>query len=310
MKKSILALAVVLGASTTFAQDLTSKKGENYLPQAGDWAIGIDAVPVLNYIGNFFGKTNDNNYANGIWDFNNPNMTITGKYFVEDGMAYRLGLRLGWGSQTSKVMVDDRTDNPATNPWPEVAAEVENKMKMSATNINLTAGLEWRKGTTRLQGFYGAEVGIMLGASSEKYTYGNELSNDVTTPISVTADDDFGGNVYNVADGGTPGGVFARDLTVKNGLTFGLGVRGFIGAEYFIIPKLSLGGEFGWGIGFMMQGKSSGTAEALGLRDGATDLSVEEISTEGSKSSSFGFDTQNVNPLFGPLGRLNLTFHF
>ena len=64
------------------------------------------------------------------------------------------------------------------------------------------------------------------------------------------------------------------------------------------------------GIGFMMQGKSSGTAEALGLRDGAANLSVEEISTEGAKSSSFGFDTQNVNPLFGPVGRLNLTFHF
>lgn len=309
MKKSILALAVVLGASTTFAQDLTSKKGENYLPQAGDYAIGIDAVPVLNYIGNFFGKTNDNTYAGGIWNFNNPNMTITGKYFVEDGMAYRLGLRLGWGSQTSKVMVDDRTDNPATNPWPEVAAEVENKMKMSATNINLTAGLEWRKGTTRLQGFYGAEVGIMLGASGEKYTYGNELSNDVTTPIAVTAADDFGGNINTITDG-SGALVDSRNLTVKNGLTFGLGVRAFIGAEYFIIPKLSLGGEFGWGIGFMMQGKSTITSEALGTRDGATALSVEEISSEGAKSSSFGFDTQNVNPLFGPVGRLNLTFHF
>jgi hypothetical protein len=48
MKKSILAVAVLLGASATFAQDLTSKKGENYLPEAGDWAISIDGtIPLL-----------------------------------------------------------------------------------------------------------------------------------------------------------------------------------------------------------------------------------------------------------------------
>ena len=61
MKKSITILAFAFGITGAFAQDLTSKKGEPILPEAGDWAIGIDATPFLNYAGNFFGKTTNNN---------------------------------------------------------------------------------------------------------------------------------------------------------------------------------------------------------------------------------------------------------
>ena len=62
MKKTALALALAFGISGAFAQDLTSKKGEPYLPEAGDWSIGIDANPLLNYMGNLFsGNTSINN---------------------------------------------------------------------------------------------------------------------------------------------------------------------------------------------------------------------------------------------------------
>ena len=57
MKKSVLALALAFGVTTAFAQDLTSKKGEPILPEAGDWGISTDATPFLNYAGNFFGKS-------------------------------------------------------------------------------------------------------------------------------------------------------------------------------------------------------------------------------------------------------------
>jgi len=311
MKKSFLALAVVLGASSTFAQDLTSKKGENYLPEAGDWAIGIDAVPVLNYIGNFFGKAGDNNNAASIWGFNNTNMLIQGKYFVEEGMAYRAGIRLGFGSMKSSLMVGDRmAAAPATNPWPTQPAMVENTMKAGNTNIAISAGIEKRKGSTRLQGFYGAEVGIGLNSTNEKYEYGNALTaSSAAVPVVVTSDDNFGTNLTTVTDGvGSPAG--ARMIESKSGLGFNLGLRGFIGAEYFILPKMSIGGEFGWGLVMNLSGKGSTTWEAVGTVDGATATSVNTIETEGNKTSSFGVDTQMVNPLFGPIGRLNLTFHF
>ncbi len=309
MKKSILALAVVLGATTSFAQDLTSKKGENYLPEAGDWAIGIDAVPVLDYIGNFFGKTNDNNYAAGIWDFNNTAALITGKYFVEDGMAYRAGIRLGFGSFKGTDMRADRGSAvipvyPGTEP-----AMVENTYKVGNTAIGLTAGLEWRKGSTRLQGFYGAEIGLLIQSAKSTYTYGNALTQTAANNVDVDNTDDAMFFATNLTS--DPFGNDARILTSKNGLSFGVGVRGFIGAEYFLIPKLSIGGEFGWGLVFKANGTSKVEMESevnAGAGD-ATEL-TSTFTRESKNGSSFGIDTQSVNPLFGSAARLNLTFHF
>ncbi len=321
MKKSILAVAVVLGATSTFAQDLTSRKGENYLPEAGDWAIGIDAVPLLNYVGNFFGKGADNMHAGTIWTPNNPALSINGKYFVEDDLAYRGGIRLGFSTGKSTNVVGDRTADPAApNPWPDALPTVENSWKRSATNIAITAGFEKRKGNTRLQGFYGAEIGFMITSSSNKFTYGNSLLGgtvaadfievDAADEFLADANDPFSGVNLDVVNDGTGAAVQTRDLTQKSGIGFAIGVRGFIGAEYFIIPKLSIGGELGWGLGFGLSGKSKTTAETVGQRNGAAESTVETIETTGTKTTVFGFDNSIVNPLFGPVGRLNLTFHF
>lgn len=309
MKKSILALAVFLGATTAFGQDLTSRKGENYLPEAGDWAIGIDAVPMLNYLGNFFGKSNDNTYANGIWGYSNPSMLITGKYFLEDQFALRGGIRIGFNSEKDNDLVGNRAANPAN--WPTTDALVENSWKRSNTNVGLNFGVEWRKGNTRLQGYYGAEIGFMIQGNKTTYEYGNVLApSTATIPVGVTADDDFGtNNVFTTFDGnGTP--IMGRVIEDKDGTRFSLGLRAFIGAEYFIIPKLSIGGEFGWGIGFTSVGAGKTTYEAVGYATGAAESQVVSISSETAKSSTFGLDVSTVNPLFGPVGRLNLTFHF
>src|SRR5690606_4335113 len=87
--------------------------------------------------------------------------TITGKYFVEDNMAYRGSLRLGFGSNTEKVMVGDRASTAVVD-FPELPGMVENKMKSSSMNIGISFGLEKRRGFGRLQGYYGAEIGFML----------------------------------------------------------------------------------------------------------------------------------------------------
>jgi hypothetical protein len=47
MKKIILTVAAVFAMSFANAQDLKSKKGENYLPQSGDWAIGFNADGII-----------------------------------------------------------------------------------------------------------------------------------------------------------------------------------------------------------------------------------------------------------------------
>jgi hypothetical protein len=280
MKKSFLALAVVLGASTTFAQDLTSKKGENYLPEAGDWAISVDATPFLNYIGNFFGKAANNTAPT--FNFLATNNAIMGKYFVEEGMAYRAGINIGFGSQTQNALVPKV--GTTTNE------EVEDTKKTSNSTIAITVGLEKRKGNTRLQGFYGADLGIGFGGGSKTaYAYGNSF--------------DFINNPSQ--SHGVDGATDVIEIKQKGGLMIGL--RAFIGAEYFILPKLALGGEFGWGIGLMTTGEASRIDNQI--NNAGTGLEEKESIT-ASKGSSFNLGTDNKNSVFGPSASLRISFHF
>lgn len=322
MKKSIALLALAFGVTGAFAQDLTSKKGEPMLPEADDWSIGVDATPFLNYAGNFFGKQNNNTAPT--WNFLNSNFVITGKMMKDAQTAYRASVRLGMNNTTTKMMNDDRAAAAptATNTgYPNTAAQKENKWKSSQTNVNIAVGIEKRRGKTRLQGYYGAEVGFGIGMGSDKFTYGNALAVNQVAPsvdVNVTNADEFNGtinNVQNAAGLGIQGALLASDarmLSRKSGMTFSFGVRGFIGAEYFFMPKMSFGGEFGWGIGFSMQGQSKTSWESVGDVNTTTaaDNSIGTTEIKGNKSSGFRFDTDNNNSLFGPAGALRLNFYF
>jgi hypothetical protein len=314
MKKSILAVAVLIGTSA-FAQNMESKNGEAYLPQSGDWAIGIDARPFLNYFGNLIGGGQNANIAPG-WNYLTNNQTITGKYFAEDNMAYRASLRIGFGSMSGSAMVADRSVDPVTpSPWPGDASEVENTFKLGSTNIGLAVGMEKRRGFGRLQGFYGAELGFSLASTKETYTYGNALTASTSgVNVDVTAADDMtvgAGGTTMVADvDGQGNAITGRATEFKGGSMFSFGLRAFIGAEYFVLPRLAIGGEFGWGLGFASIGASSTSFEVEGLANGATVETIENRTTEGTKTSMFGVDNDNMNGAFGPAGSLRMTFHF
>ena len=47
MKKQILLLCMIFISALTFGQ-MTSKNGHTILPEAGDWAIQMNAVPLVN----------------------------------------------------------------------------------------------------------------------------------------------------------------------------------------------------------------------------------------------------------------------
>ncbi|MDG1146903.1 MAG: hypothetical protein P8N52_01230 [Crocinitomicaceae bacterium] len=285
MKKLILAVIVALSASTTFAQ-----KGKNYLPVSKDWAIGIDATPFLSYFGNLIGGQ-DGNVA-PTWNNPSVNQVITGKYFVKDDMAYRASLRVGFGTMNNTTTLED--DASTTTPvYPELPLLVEDNYRNVATNIGISAGFEKRRGFGRLQGYYGAEAGIAIGSTLEKYTYGNTMT---TTGATST---DFGNNITTDTYDNT-----ARITDVKSGVNIGFGLRAFIGAEYFVLPKISMGGEFGWGLAFTHLGAGSITTEST---DGST-IGIQTLETD--KTNSIGVDTDSNTGLFGPAGSLRMTFHF
>jgi len=98
MKKILLSALAVFAFSFANAQEqeIVSSKGENYLPQQGDWSIGFSANSALSFVGNAFnGSTGnsvafDKNDATKLPGFANS-VSFLGKNFTEDKKADRLG---------------------------------------------------------------------------------------------------------------------------------------------------------------------------------------------------------------------------
>lgn len=285
MKKSTLFVAALaFGVTTAFAQDLTSKKGEPILPEAGDYAIGVDATPFISYFGNMMNGTQNNSPFG--WNYTNGGNMITGKMFASETMAYRGMLRIGFGSDkmTNPVVDDLSTSTPV--------AMKEDEMKASWNYIGLGGGLEWRRGKGRLQGYWGGMLMFSMSGSKTSYTYGNSFSS--SNPAPTTTVDFTTGATANVG---------ARVTEMKMGSTMMFGLRGFAGAEFFVLPKISIGGEFGWGLGFSSTKAGTMTTESW---NGTGTTSTE---TETGSSSSFGIDTDNNAFGLAPAAIL-VHFHF
>jgi hypothetical protein len=306
MKNKSLLIASVFAASSVFAQDLTSKKGEPMLPEAGDWAISFDATPFLNYAGQMFSNAGaaapTATYTNGYpW-------SIKGKMFKDEKTAYRAGIRLGFGSYTERALVDDASDNAGTPvSYPTEPATVEDSYKASYNGIVLTGGLEMRRGKTRLQGYYGGELLIGFGGNKDTYTYGNALNtNTDATGVSGSNGASWNGGANFTTDSY---GNAAR-YTERKSSSMMIGLRGFIGVEYFVLPKISIGAEYGWGFG-MMSTKTTDTYESRGLNASAA-LQTASF-TEENKENGMTIDTDinGDNTAWGAgAGSLNIIFHF
>lgn len=118
--------------------------------------------------------------------------------------------------------------------------------KSSDFNLALGLGKEWRRGKGRLQGIYGAEALINFSTASATFEYDNGDSEELS-----------------------------------GGSSFGLSARAFVGVEYFFAPKMSIGAEYGYALGF----SSTGATEYIGTFGGTK---IEETLAGGN---SFGLDT-------------------
>jgi hypothetical protein len=296
MKKFVLTIAVVFGVIViSNAQDLKSKKGVPILPEAGDYAIGIDAAPFLTYFGGFLSNAGA---TAPTWNyFNGTQKTIMGKYYTDATTAYRAEIRLGvLGSTTKRNMVTDRA-NSTTPTYPNMNAKKENTWKNSNTNIGLGVGMEKHRGKGLLQGYYGAGLGIYYSNSKDKFEYGNALAPTGTPAVFVSTTEDAFTGASNITTDTYSGN--ARITERKNGSALTIDLGAFVGAEYFILPKISLGGEFGWGLGLTKNGKTSTTYESTG----GAPLTVGTQTIEGAKGGKTSLDNMCT-------GKIYLMFHF
>ncbi len=292
IKHSVIGvIAFLFIGEITSAQEgtLVSRKGEPYLPDSADWAIGIDAAPVINYFGNFFRGTAAN--VSPSWGYPGTPLAITGKYFKNKKTAYRAMLRLGFGtSNKSNYVINDTP----TSGIPDPTVTVTDELKTTYHNITLGGGMEMRRGKTRLQGYYGWMAMAGKSGKKETYSYGNNISQTNPSPSSTNWTND------------STASMTSRITKQKYGSTFMLGLRGFVGAEYFLFPKISIGAEFGWGLGFSSTGDGiKTTAEWDGV---GNQLKLSDKRT--GRSSSFGLDTDVNGMQMMPTGALMLTMHF
>ena len=295
MKKSLI-FACLVGVSSISQAQLQSKKGEAYLPEAGDWSIGIDATPFLNYMGNFLSSAGNTAPTQ---NFLNGNQTIIGKYFVDANKAYRGILRIGINSSNQTNQLGKYGATPAT--YPALPELVEDAYTEKSSFVGLGGGLEFRRGKTRLQGYYGGDVMLSFSSSSRSFEYGNAL-NDSTAVSSLTSTFNGGVNITNDTYGN--GG---RIINQNDGSSFAFTLRGFAGVEYFVLPKLSIAGEFGWGLTVANVGAGSTELESVGFN--GTDFVVGTQTIENTKAGNFTIDTDR-NLTGSATGALRLNFHF
>lgn len=264
---------------------LLSKKGEAILPEAKDYALSIDASPFLTYTGKLLSTAGAD--APSVNSLANYPLTIGGKYFLNAKQAYRARVRIGIASQTvNNSVVDNQNTNLDT-------VYIKDTRKSSSTNVTLAFGKEFRRGKTRLQGFYGGEGIIGISTGKSIYTYGNTFSN---LNVSPTSTDFLTPTVLGYASGSTN----SRIQSESNGTGIKVAARGFVGAEYFIFPKMSIGVEFGFSLMYFNQNDGKLSTESWDAAAG----SVKNKTLAKSGSSGFGIDNDNSG------GAIMLNFHF
>jgi hypothetical protein len=275
MKKIVLSAMALMTGGALCAQsgDITSNRGENWLSQEGDWALGFDAQPFFSYVGNLFnGSTN--NTGPSMWspwmmpgdqyNYMGSGVVIVGKKLMDANTAYRGKLRLGFGSWKETELVNAI---PQPNPAPFPPTTVENTEKHSFNSIAIGGGLEKRVGASRVVGVYGGEAMIGLGGSKTTYEYGNALS--AQNPVGQ------------------------RPTEEKRGSTFGFGLNAFAGVEWFFAPKMSVSGEYTWGLmlsstGF---GKTSNEGWDPTANNGQGASRTWEVEGPTGKENLFAIDT-------------------
>lgn len=294
----------MIHTSVVFSQDLTSKNGEPILPQAKNWAIGIDATRLI---------------KDATFNFVSSSQAITGKYFKDATTAYRVSARIGINNWTTNERVIDRLAATSTVvAYPAAQPTKQNTWSRNATAFGLSFGVEKRRGNTRLQGIYGVEGGVYLSTLNDKFTYGNALNANPSNPVTITVDDAMSSKQFGYANNidtlpkiqGVQGA--ARVIERKNGVGLSIGARVFIGAEFFVLPKMSIGGEFGWGAAITTSGKTTTTLESIGASNiqGNTAPSVKRTTLDGGNENATRIDTDNASILGGASASLRLNLYF
>lgn len=348
-KKTLVVSMLVIASLSVLAQEkklgdegepLKNRRGREIMPVKGDLALGFNTVPVIDFLINTVGAIGTNGGAsnvagNAVQYTSNTNNQIFGKYFldVKTAIRVRVGINTRSGSitnpvQDAKAMGAALQSGTVNDIQAASQMTVNDKVNFHRSNVLLAVGYEKRRGYGRLIGFYGAELGIGRSNANQNVVYGNAFSDQYS--VDYTSDFSTSPATVSTLNPATPVPV-SRNLSTTFGGIWRFGLRGFIGVEYFIFPKISVGAEFGWGFAYTHQKGTLVTNEVyyngqngpavvketkmISSTSNNTGFSVDNNNnignnTNASPSYPLNYSTNGSTALSGGTGAITLLFHF
>jgi len=281
IRKTVFLILVIALCINVYGQEdedsqAVSKNTSTYLPSAGDIAIGVDAMPYINFLGSLF-------TAGNTLSLNKT--TIYGKYYLSSDAAIRVELYVNKSTDYDYSYVQDDA-NVMTNS----NAQVQDMRKTMNNGFGIGAGYQKFKGTERLRGTYGATASYYLYKYNTEFQWGNEMTASNTIPTST-----FWPNA---------GTGLERNLFVKDNGTSSISLGLIGGFEYFLVPGICIGAEFGLYYNFNWYAQEYITYE----RVEQSQVREYELATKPNESN-FSFSTR-VYDGNNVAGRLYLLFHF
>lgn len=292
MKRHILILFILVGVFMNVSAQDNEKV---YLPEKGDFSVGISLNPLLNFVGNIFNGSENNAIGNiggesslsGLDSYEKgvtPDISIMGKYMLTNswGVRANIGLMIGNDQYNEYVQNDEAV---MQNPFDE--SKLVDTKNITSSGVSIMLGTEYRKGKKRIQGVFGA--GLLLGFKTNKISY--DYSNQMTTinQLPSTAWND----VYNEYG--------YRTLVEQGGNDCFIGATGSVGVEWFVAPKVALGAEVNLNIYYVFGGQRYVETEGYNSSSKKIERQCDLMSPGHNQ---FRFGTENLG------GSLYMSFYF
>ncbi|MDR2972427.1 MAG: hypothetical protein LBU83_10950 [Bacteroidales bacterium] len=265
------------------------KKDKQLLPMQGDWAVGVDMLPLLRTLGTvFWGEKNPMGFQ-GTPYFKGPmypNVSIMAKYMVTNNCAIRANLGV---TILSTTVGDKIRDDEAFFIDNATAATVTDFIKSDAYGLSIAIGAEYRLGNKRVVGVFGGDLLIGYYTGSIKNCYGNKMTEFNQQPTT------------NQEYFSSPTSYYTRALFQKNNGAISAGAQVTAGVEIFVAPKIALGGQVNLSYVFTYNNQTYRNAEGFNQLYGKVEKRTD-IQTPAGWSHKF--DTNNLG------GSLYMIFYF
>lgn len=300
MKKIIVFIGLlIICQSQLHSQDKQHQedinKRVNYFPEKGDFSIGINIEPLVNFIGNSFNGYGTNGTKNILGNVGGavlnldvvpkPSISLMGKYLFKNNYAARINL----GVLSSNILQTAYVKSDLYDISNPLSLEnLIDKVNTNNLGLMLTLGVEKRVGKKRIQGIFSTDLLLGYQSANINYQYANTLTNLNSKPTAS-----------NIMPGFDAAGY--RTISKISGDNYYVGGTLNVGVEYFLAPKIAIGTEASLLIYYKMN--SSGYEVREGLNVYTNQLEERSfLNTPGNRSLVFGTDNLAA--------KLYLSFYF